>query len=91
VPNEIINQWEDWVSDDWAQWFAPPVFSAAELKAVAAYHAVWNHVVNNTPDPLPDLNRLASNPEWRKLEIAAEAGLTVFRQRGKLSEDREVV
>src|SRR3954471_21497519 len=55
VPNEVVNQWEDWVRDPRDKGFAEPVFSRAEQDALAQFHKVWDRVAANTPDPLPNL------------------------------------
>jgi hypothetical protein len=91
VPNEIVNQWEDWVQCPGDLTFSEPVFSAAERDAVVRFHAVWDEVANNTPDPLPDVEDLFVTEEWRRLRDAALDALQVFRVRGKLSEDHEIV
>ncbi|MEZ4222601.1 MAG: hypothetical protein R3B13_16795 [Polyangiaceae bacterium] len=87
VPNEVINQWEDWVRDP--NDFAPPVFSAAECDAIKRYHAIWEDVANTTPVPLPSLEDCMHMPQWQRLREAALDALTVFRVRGRLSENVE--
>lgn len=83
VPNEIICQWEDWQTfDDPAGQFSPPVFSAEESAAIVAFHQLWLGVAASTPDPLPQLDELKMNAEWKKLMTGAEEALRVFKKRG---------
>lgn len=87
VPTEVINQWQDWVCDDpddhaWS----PGVFTLAERQAMREYHRVWNQVCDDTPDPLPPLAELQQTAPWNRLREAAERCLTIFLERGKLSE-----
>lgn len=44
VPNDIINQWEDWVHDARVLNFTMPVFSVDEQDAVARFHRAWDEV-----------------------------------------------
>ncbi len=89
VPNEIINQWEYWVNENWRGCCVTPVFSAEEQAAVADFDAVWNAVADETPNPLPPLECVIGTEPWERLRIAATGALCVFRVRGKLSEDHE--
>ena len=40
VPNEVINQWEDWVSPNWRNYIAAPVFSPEEIIAIGQFYDV---------------------------------------------------
>ena len=91
VPNEVINQWEDWVREPRDPALVEPVFSAGERDAVARFHQIWDEVAKNTPDPLPDLESLFVTTEWQRLRDAALDALRVFLIRGRLSEDDEIV
>ncbi len=90
VPSELINQWEDWVSDPNSPVFARPPFSAAEREAILSFHCVWDSVASATPDPLPPLEQTLQLPQWSELRRAAERALCVFTVQGRLPEDREV-
>lgn len=90
VPNEVINQWEDWVRGPRDPAFVHPVFSKAEQDAIARFHGTWRDVAANTRDPLPELDALLVTAEWQALRDAADDALRVFLVRGKLSEDEGV-
>jgi hypothetical protein len=87
VPDEIINQWEDWVQQPRDAVFESSVFSPDEQEAIAQFHQVWDAVATTTPKPLPNLEALFATADWRRLRDAALAGLRVFLVRGKLPED----
>ena len=89
VPSEVINQWEDWVDGPSMAAFVPPVFMPDEVAAMSSFHVVWETVANDTPVPLPDLERLVSLPSWMRLRDAAQAALQVFERRGRMPEDCE--
>jgi hypothetical protein len=84
VPNEVINQWEDWVPGPTDRAFAPPVFSPAEQEAIASFHEVWEEVATTTQSPLPQLEEVLALPAWERLRGAAAAALQIFMARGKL-------
>jgi hypothetical protein len=87
VPNEVLNQWEDWASDEGRDGFDAPVFTADELAAVASFAVTWTKIVKATPLCLPSLAETQALPEWEQLRDAAEAAREVFARRGRLSED----
>ena len=87
VPNEVINQWEDWVSPDWSNYITAPVFSPDEIIAIGQFYDVWEAVAAATPNTLPPLQTLFDTGEWQRLASAAAASLTVLHVRGRLSED----
>lgn len=87
VPNEVINQWEDcFVVEDYERYGQRP-YTREEGEALVAFHAVWEHVADSTPDPLPDLETTQRLPAWGRLRQAAEQALEVLQGRGKLPED----
>jgi hypothetical protein len=90
VPNEIINQWEDYVSKDWRPDYIEPVFSPDEQVAIDTFGAAWETVADATPNPLPPLEQLIGNVYWEQLRSAASNALAVFLKRGKLPEDSEI-
>jgi hypothetical protein len=87
VPNEVVNQWEEWASEESRHRFGSPVFSADELAATAAFAMTWTKVVKATPRFLPSLAETQALPEWEQLRDAAQAARDVFKRRGRLSED----
>ncbi len=91
VPNEVISQWEDWVSEAWEMELVEPVFSYEERLAIAQFYSIWKTVTEHTPDPLPDLEVMLTLPVWEQLRDGADALLIAFGKRGKLSEEREEI
>ncbi|ALN90951.1 hypothetical protein [Lysobacter gummosus] len=87
IPNEIINQWEDWVHADWREYMTAPTFSHDEVDAIERFHTVWDAVAADTPDPLPSLKILFGTQQWQRLASAAAEASAVFRVRGRLSEN----
>jgi len=86
VPNEVINQWEDWYpGDDRA--LSEPVFTAEERAALDAFHRVWTDTAASAPDPLPPLDEAQQLPEWTRLRDAAHTAAAVLMRRGRLSEE----
>lgn len=87
VPNEIIEQWADWVHDPRSPIFTTPVFSPPEQEAIARFQVLWERVIRDTPNPLPSLEVLFEMPEWILLRDMAKKCLEVFGPRGKFPED----
>jgi hypothetical protein len=87
VPSEVLNQWADWVSGDWREYIAAPVFTSDEIEAVARFHDVWSGVCDATPDDLPDLQDLVGTMPWRQLAAAASSALAAFHPNGRSPED----
>ncbi|WP_057634084.1 WapI family immunity protein [Stenotrophomonas humi] len=85
--NEVVNGWEDWVSEGWQGSFIPPIFSQAEIEGIEKFSLVWLEVVNSTPNPLPQFEQLREHPSWLKLMATAKEVLAVFQVMGKLSEE----
>lgn len=90
VPNEMINQWEDWVKGDDLDWYGPPVFSKDESIALRSFHGIWLAVADETPDPLPhSIDLLLGTPAWARLMDGARAALAIFEKRGRFDEEIE--
>jgi hypothetical protein len=89
VPNEMINQWEDWVDGTKIDLFEEPVFSPREREAIRTFHAVWDSVAKDTPETLPTLSEFIGTEPSERLRQAAETALGVFAVRGKLDEERD--
>jgi hypothetical protein len=49
VPNEMINQWEDWVNGDDLDRYGPPVFSEDERRALRSFNSVLLAVADERP------------------------------------------
>jgi hypothetical protein len=91
VPNEMINQWEDWIPDGDLDWFSPPVFSPEESEAIRSFHKVWLSVADETPNPMPhSIELILGTPAWNRLMDAAHLALSVFEKRGYFDEDVEL-
>lgn len=90
VPNEVINQWQDWVPEQGLRTFGPPVFTFDELAALIAFSRTWEQVAHNTPNELPSLEETLALPAWAQLRTAAEAALNVFERRGRLPEHESI-
>ena len=87
VPNEMINQWEDWVSGPDFDWYSEPEFSPAEQDAIKRFHQVWEGVVDDTPDVMPSsIEALIGTPVWQRLMDGAAHASGVFGVRGRISE-----
>lgn len=84
VPDEVINQWEDWVQPDWREYITAPVFTQGEIGAIADFYSSWDSVASETPDPLPPLDVLIGTDEWQQLAQAAASALEVFQIRGRI-------
>jgi hypothetical protein len=91
VPNEVINQWEDWVPTppQNAEW-DNLVYSADELEAIYAFHSTWDRVSAALPNELQTLEQVQSLVEWAELRDAATAASAVFNRRGQFPEDQEI-
>lgn len=89
IPNEVINQWEDWVMTAWRHLYTAPTYSEEELQALWRFNDIWNGVADDTPNPLPSLEDLILTEPWQRLAIGAAEALQVFHVRGRFSEDRE--
>lgn len=89
VPNEMVNQWEDYYTHDPAR-LQSPVFTDEEREAVVRFDAAFERFCSETPDTLPDLEELLQMREMADYMAAAAAALAVFRVRGRFSEDVEL-
>ena len=90
VPNEVINQWEDWVHPPIQENYCEPVFSEQEQRAIQEFHEVWNAVADATPNPLPSLQVTQRLDEWERLRSSAISAMEVFTIRGRFPEDEEL-
>ncbi len=90
VPSEMINQWEDWVDWERLATYLPPAFSPDEHRALTRFHAMWELIAAEVPDPLPVLEETLKLPAWMRLADEAQAALSVLVVRGKMPEDHEI-
>jgi hypothetical protein len=89
VPNEIFNQWDDWVDEEQPQRYCEPVFSREEQVAMWNYNAILNDVLDEVPEDWPNLSELITSPHWERLRAAAERTLEIFQRRGLFDQDIE--
>jgi hypothetical protein len=91
VPAEMICGWfNDHVWEGWQKAYTPPVFTPEEIDAIAGFDKVFRAVKAKLPSHTPSLSELVGAESWDRLRLAAQEALTVFQQRGKLSEDEEI-
>lgn len=90
VPAEMVEQWADQVHGDPRASEQADVYSAAEVKALGDFSAVWRDVVERTPNPLPAIEEMIGLPVWEELRVAAASALASFQKRGTMPEDVEV-
>jgi hypothetical protein len=90
VPNEMVNQWEDWVPDPSDDAFKSPVFSKEEREALLSFHQTWVGVAESLPSSLPPLDETLRLPQWHRFRVSAEAALRVLAKRGRLPEEEEI-
>jgi hypothetical protein len=88
VPNEIIQQWSDWVSPNWRSELIAPVFSEDELTAITQFQMIWLAISQDLVQPLPALDILQHSPLWEKLRLCAQQTLSIFMTRGLFSEEK---
>ena len=89
VPDEAINQWEDW--QDFPSpvgHYLPPVFTPEEARMIDKYHQAWDEVADATPQFMPSLIELRDNDHWHRLMAAAQEAFELFMRRGKFDENR---
>ena len=89
-PDEVINQWEDFVDQQRFAIFIEPVFTTEEQTQLKAFHAEWLQYCDTTPKSMPSFEVIRATLEWQQLKRHAGELLHLFKQRGKLSEDVEI-
>ena len=91
VPNEIIHQWEDWVSPEIQKEYVEPIFSIREQDAIRQFQQTINQVSSDTPDPLPSIEIIQKSAQWENLRIGALEALMVFQERGRCVENIDCI
>jgi hypothetical protein len=89
-PDEVINQWEDFVDENRLSLYVEPVFSNQEREALLAFHQLWLHYCDSTPKFMPAFKEVRKSPEWQQLKHQASNLLKIFEQRGKFDEEIEI-
>jgi len=89
---EVVNAWEDYVSDPFkVSAFPAPAFVPAEVAAIADIHAAWLAFANSTPQFITDEARTMATPQWRALVQTCGRARDIFAARGVLSEEALLV
>lgn len=89
-PDEVINQWEDFVDQYRLALYVEPVFSKQEREALLTFHQLWRQYCDSTPKFMPAFEEVRKTPEWKNLKHQASNLLKIFEQRGKLDEEIEI-
>jgi len=89
-PDEVINQWEDFVDEERISIYIEPVFTKQEQECLRAFHQLWLSYCDSTPKVMPPLKEVMVTPEWQYLQREAKKLLLAFELRGKLSEEIEI-
>lgn len=89
-PDEVINQWEDFVDERRLPLYVEPVFSKQEREALLTFHQLWLQYCESTPRFMPAFEELRKTSEWQHLKHQASILQKVFEQRGKLDEETEI-
>lgn len=90
-PDEVINQWEDFVDHHRFPLFVEPVFTEEEQTQLKAFHAIWEQYCDSTPNSMPPFEAIRTTSEWQELKRRTAELLHLFEQRGRLSEDVEIL
>ena len=88
--NYIINDWESWQDSELESVYPDPIFTVAERNAMAAFDLTWQLAVRVTSGDMPSISSLRTTSYWQELTASASSAFSLFMQRGKLPEDREV-
>ena len=90
--NELINCWEDWVPIPApTDFFSPPVFTSTENAQLHAVSQALDAFCIATPPSIQDGVKAISLPEWAAVISAAKVALNTMMQRGKMSEEKELI
>ncbi len=64
------------------------LFSGAEQKFIRSFCALWDETAEATQEDIFDEHQLRTDPKWVKYVEEAQAGLKLFLERGKFSDDQ---
>ena len=88
--DELLNDWEPWNSElNSTTNFPPPTYNEAEVSTLLDVDKAWGQFCDVTPNSIRDEFEVMQLPEWVGFISATRYALSVFRIRGKLSEERE--
>jgi hypothetical protein len=89
-PDEVINQWEDFVDEGRMSIYIEPVFTKKEQENLRAFHKLWTEYCNSTPKNMPPFKEIKATSEWQFLKAEAVKLLEIFELRGSLNEEIEI-
>lgn len=76
VSNEIFNKWDDCYPLPES---AERLFTAQQLRALAAFHLILRAIAEATPQELPPLDMFMASAHWTRLNQAAQEALLAIR------------
>lgn len=89
-PDEVMNQWEDFVDEIRMPLYIEPVFTKQEQDNLRAFHNFWTEYCNSTPKNMPPFKEIKATSEWQSLKTEAQKLLEIFELRGSLNEEVEI-
>ncbi len=85
--SDIVNLWEDSVSDMPNPLFEIPPYTRDEAEALEAFAKAWQRFCVATPQWPETYTALFAHAAWRQFREAAAVALTALMKRGLLPED----
>lgn len=89
-PGEVINQWEDIVTEETIKNYLEPVFTVEEQEGLIKFHEKWLQYCQETPKFMPSFKKIKEIYEWQSLQHAARELYALFMIRGTLDEEAEI-
>jgi hypothetical protein len=90
--NELINSWEDWAPSPLLEdQFPMPVYTQAEDKLLRQLSSAIDAFCDVTPQSIKDETAAIARPEWESVIAGARHAYLAMMQRGRLSEDEELL
>jgi hypothetical protein len=90
--NELINSWEDWAHSPLLEdQFPVPVYTQVEDKLLRQLSSAIDVFCDVTPQSIKDEAAAIARPEWAAVIAAARHAYPAMMQRGRLSEDEELL
>lgn len=89
-PDEVMNQWEDFVDEGRMSIYIEPVFTKQEQDNLRTFHKLWTEYCNSTPKNMPPFKEIKATSEWQFLKAEAVKLLEIFELRGSLNEEIEI-
>jgi hypothetical protein len=79
IPDEMINQWQDWVDHDRKDRYKLGVYTQEELDAIWSFDAIWDREAERIDSRLT-LAKVQESEPWIRLMKAANDALQIFRK-----------